>query len=53
MKLAKVNLDDKYSLENGQIYITGTQSLVRLPMLQCSISNSNLGKIPSGFTIYF
>ncbi len=34
MKLAKVNLDDKYSLENGRIYITGTQALVRLPMLQ-------------------
>src|SRR5215212_643272 len=32
--LAAVTLDDKYTLEKGRIYLTGTQALVRLPMLQ-------------------
>ncbi|HWB52500.1 MAG TPA: indolepyruvate ferredoxin oxidoreductase family protein [Stellaceae bacterium] len=34
MALAAVTLDDKYTLEEGRIYLTGTQALVRLPMLQ-------------------
>ena len=34
MKLAKVNLDDKYTAQNGQLFLTGTQALVRLPMMQ-------------------
>ncbi len=29
-----VSLSDKYTLETGQAYMTGTQALVRLPMLQ-------------------
>src|ERR1700742_3943420 len=29
-----VTLDDKYVLERGRVYLTGTQALVRLPMLQ-------------------
>src|SRR6476660_3374849 len=29
-----VTLDDKYVLESGRVYLTGTQALVRLPMLQ-------------------
>lgn len=29
-----VTLDDKYTLEEGRIYLSGTQALVRLPMLQ-------------------
>jgi len=32
--LENVSLDDKYTLESGRIYISGTQALVRLPMLQ-------------------
>ena len=32
--LAAVTLDDKYTLERGRIYLTGTQALVRLPLLQ-------------------
>ncbi|MCO4864921.1 indolepyruvate ferredoxin oxidoreductase family protein [Cupriavidus sp. WGlv3] len=32
--LANVSLEDKYTLERGRIYISGTQALVRLPMLQ-------------------
>ena len=32
--LAAVTLDDKYSVGKGRVYISGTQALVRLPMLQ-------------------
>src|SRR5258708_34454160 len=32
--LATVSLDDKYTLEKGRVYMSGTQALVRLPMLQ-------------------
>ena len=34
MALAAVSLDDKYALERGRIFLTGTQALVRLPMVQ-------------------
>ncbi len=34
MALAAVNLHDKYTLESGRIYLTGTQALVRLPLMQ-------------------
>jgi indolepyruvate ferredoxin oxidoreductase len=34
MRLKQVTLDDKYVLESGRVYLTGTQALVRLPMLQ-------------------
>jgi indolepyruvate ferredoxin oxidoreductase len=34
MALAAVTLDDKYILEKGRVYLTGTQALVRLPLLQ-------------------
>jgi indolepyruvate ferredoxin oxidoreductase len=34
MALTKVSLDDKYSLDEGRIYLSGTQALVRLPMMQ-------------------
>jgi len=34
MALREVQLDDKYALEEGQIYITGTQALARLPLMQ-------------------
>ena len=33
-ELASVTLDDKYTLDKGRVYLTGTQALVRLPMLQ-------------------
>src|SRR5258708_4813011 len=29
-----VTLDDKYLLNHGRVYLTGTQALVRLPMIQ-------------------
>ncbi|MFD1379457.1 indolepyruvate ferredoxin oxidoreductase family protein [Fodinicurvata halophila] len=34
MPEASVRLDDKYRLESGRIFLTGTQALVRLPMMQ-------------------
>ncbi|MGH6718712.1 MAG: indolepyruvate ferredoxin oxidoreductase family protein, partial [Alphaproteobacteria bacterium] len=34
MTLAAVSLDDKYALQEGQVYVTGTQALVRLPLMQ-------------------
>jgi len=32
--LARVSLDDKYTLSEGRAFMSGTQALVRLPMLQ-------------------
>jgi indolepyruvate ferredoxin oxidoreductase len=32
--LDAVTLEDKYTLDKGRVYISGTQALVRLPMLQ-------------------
>jgi indolepyruvate ferredoxin oxidoreductase len=34
MALAAVSLDDRYALERGTVLLSGTQALVRLPMLQ-------------------
>jgi len=34
MTLLNVKLDDKYTLQSGRVYITGTQALVRLPIMQ-------------------
>ncbi len=34
LALRKVNLDDKYTLDDGQIFLNGTQALVRLPLIQ-------------------
>ena len=32
--MAQVTIDDKYTLAKGRVYMSGTQALVRLPMLQ-------------------
>jgi len=34
MSLATVRLDDKYALDSGRVFLTGTQALVRLPIMQ-------------------
>src|SRR6202030_1505957 len=34
MALAAVTLDDKYALDRGRVYLSGTQALVRLTMMQ-------------------
>src|SRR6266849_2024484 len=33
-RIHEVTLDDKYALQSGRAFMTGTQALVRLPMLQ-------------------
>ena len=43
-----VSLEDKYALESGRIYVTGTQALVRLPMLQRQ-RDERLGLNTAGF----
>ena len=34
MSLDQVSLDDKYERANGELYLTGTQALVKVTMLQ-------------------
>src|SRR3954464_10595795 len=34
MTLSSVTLDDKYALQSGRAFLTGTQALVRLPIMQ-------------------
>src|SRR5262245_52289727 len=34
MPLREVSLQDKYTLQEGRVYLTGTQALVRLPIMQ-------------------
>ena len=34
MALLDISLADKYTLEKGRVFLTGTQALVRLPMMQ-------------------
>ena len=34
MTLSSVTLDDKYTLQSGRVFLTGTQALVRLPIMQ-------------------
>jgi len=33
-RLAQVSLDDKYTLEKGRVFLTGTQALIRIMLLQ-------------------
>ena len=34
MQTGTVSLDDKYTLQSGRVYLSGTQALVRLPLMQ-------------------
>lgn len=48
----KVSLDDKYDLDSGKVYITGTQALVRLPIIQKQrdkLSGLNTAAFISGY----
>ncbi|OAF08590.1 indolepyruvate ferredoxin oxidoreductase [Bradyrhizobium centrolobii] len=52
MTLMQVELDDKYRLESKRIYLSGTQALVRLPMLQRErdrLEQLNTGGFISGY----
>ena len=46
--LHNVSLDDKYRLESGRVFISGTQALVRLPIMQQQRDRAN-GLKTSGF----
>lgn len=46
--LRTVDLDDKYTLDSGYIFTTGTQALVRLPMMQWRLDQKN-GLNTAGF----
>lgn len=46
--LSEVTLDDKYTLERGRAFMSGTQALVRLPMLQ-RMRDQQLGLNTAGF----
>jgi indolepyruvate ferredoxin oxidoreductase len=46
--LSTVTLDDKYSLDHGQAFMSGVQALVRLPMLQRQ-RDQQQGKNTAGF----
>jgi indolepyruvate ferredoxin oxidoreductase len=46
--LETVTLDDKYSLDNGRAFMSGTQALVKLPMMQRLRDQQN-GKNTAGF----
>ena len=49
---AEIKLDDKYTLQNGRIYLTGSQALVRLTLLQAErdiSSGLNTGCLVSGY----
>jgi indolepyruvate ferredoxin oxidoreductase len=52
MALAAVTLDDKYALEQGRVYLTGVQALVRLILLQRqrdAAAGLNTGGFVSGY----
>jgi len=50
--IENVSIDDKYSLEHGRAFMSGTQALVRLPMLQKkrdAMQGLNTGAFISGY----
>ncbi|MEQ8349107.1 MAG: indolepyruvate ferredoxin oxidoreductase family protein [Sneathiellaceae bacterium] len=52
MQLAQVKLNDKYELQEGRIYLTGVQALVRLPLMQAArdrVAGLNTGGFISGY----
>lgn len=46
--LRTITLDDKYTLDQGQIFLTGLQALVRLPLMQKRLDQQN-GHKTAGF----
>lgn len=52
MHMSKVTLNDKYLLERGQVFMTGIQALVRLPLVQARRDKEaglNTGGFISGY----
>ena len=48
MSLAEVKLDDKYALEEGRIYLNGTQAIIRLALVQSRLDQAR-GYATRGF----
>ena len=48
MELAKASLEDKYTVERGRVFLTGTQALIRLLMLQ-RVRDAAAGLNTAGF----
>lgn len=48
MSLLRAALDDKYTLESGRVYMTGTQALVRLTLMQKALDRAH-GRNTAGF----
>lgn len=46
--IQSVSLDDKYLLDQGRIYLSGTQALVRLPLLQHELDRRR-GRATAGY----
>ena len=46
--MLEVSLDDKYTLESGKVFLTGSQALVRLPIMQRHRDQAE-GKNTAGF----
>jgi len=50
--LDRISLDDKYTARTGQVFLSGTQALVRLPMVQMwrdQAAGLNTGTYISGY----
>jgi indolepyruvate ferredoxin oxidoreductase len=52
MELAEVSLDDKYTLEQGRVYVTGIQALTRLLIMQ-RLRDAAAGLNTAGFVSGF
>src|SRR5687767_11144800 len=48
MEIAKASLEDKYTVESGRVFLTGTQALIRLMMLQ-RLRDQQAGLNTAGF----
>ena len=48
MSLIRATLEDKYTLETGRVYLTGTQALVRLTLMQKALDRAH-GRNTAGF----
>src|SRR6186997_2208316 len=48
VELAQASLEDKYTLDNGRVFLTGTQALIRLMMLQ-RLRDQRAGLNTAGF----
>jgi indolepyruvate ferredoxin oxidoreductase len=48
MSLIRATLEDKYTLETGRVYLTGTQALVRLTLMQKALDKAH-GRNTAGY----